>query len=172
MEYGYYKGVKVCFNDGSLYKRQSKHSENWVPKSSCPNNKGYLTSNIEGKTQYVSRIVMSAYLGRELTPDETVDHRNHIVTDNSIANLRILTRAQNLQWRRNQINNTSGHTGVIWNKKHQKWYANIKIDRKPVHLGSFEKIEDAVTARQNMVREMNNILDENGERKYHYYDKF
>ena len=44
--------------------------------------------------------------------------------------------------------NSSGHNGVYLNKKTQKWVAQITLKRKTYYLGSFEKIQDAVTARK------------------------
>ena len=45
-----------------------------------------------------------------------------------------------------QLNNTSGETGVSWNKKHKKWKATISIDNKQKHLGCFSNKQDAVRA--------------------------
>lgn len=44
--------------------------------------------------------------------------------------------------------NTSGHTGVYWNKQSGKWVAQITFKRKTYYLGSYERIEDAVKARR------------------------
>lgn len=44
--------------------------------------------------------------------------------------------------------NTSGYTGVYQNKKTGKWIAQITFKRKTYYLGSYDKIEDAVKARQ------------------------
>lgn len=44
--------------------------------------------------------------------------------------------------------NTSGYTGVYQNKKKGKWVAQITFKRKCYYLGSYEKMEDAIKARQ------------------------
>lgn len=44
--------------------------------------------------------------------------------------------------------NQSGYTGVYQNKKNGKWVAQITFKGKTYYLGSFDKIEDAVKARQ------------------------
>lgn len=44
--------------------------------------------------------------------------------------------------------NTSGHTGVYQNKKNGKWVAQITFKRKTYYLGSYDKIDDAIKARQ------------------------
>ena len=53
------------------------------------------------------------------------------------------------QWnKRKPRNNTSGHQGVYWSKRHQKWVAEIMVNRKRIYLGEFVDIEDAVAARK------------------------
>ena len=49
---------------------------------------------------------------------------------------------------RKSTNNTSGRTGVSWNKQKLKWDAYIMKDRKKINLGRFEKKEDAILARE------------------------
>ena len=45
-------------------------------------------------------------------------------------------------------NNTSGVTGVIWNKKSKKWTANIRFKGKRYHLGYFSNLSEAEAARK------------------------
>ena len=45
-------------------------------------------------------------------------------------------------------NNTSGHNGVYYNQRSDKWIAQIGFKGKNYYLGTFEKIEDAVRARE------------------------
>lgn len=55
-------------------------------------------------------------------------------------------------------NNTSGKTGVSWDKRRERWVATIDFN-KPIYLGSFVNIEDAILAR------------EAAEMKYHGFTK-
>lgn len=87
-------------------------------------------------------------LHRLLFPNaKVVDHINHIKYDCRKANLRECTSSQNNMNRSLHSNNTSGVTGVSWHKKIQKWCANIKINGKQVHLGSYDNFEDAKKRR-------------------------
>lgn len=45
-------------------------------------------------------------------------------------------------------NNTSGFTGVSWDKRVNKWVAEIKINYKRYRLGFFDNKEDAIRARE------------------------
>ena len=52
-----------------------------------------------------------------------------------------------LRTRRIRKDNTSGHKGVSFNKKTEKWVAFIVIDKKHIHLGTFNNKNDAIFAR-------------------------
>lgn len=77
----------------------------WKGKTS---NKGYILilkpehPNCS-KMGYVRehRLVMEKYLGRYLTNDEVVHHKNGIITDNRIENLELMTRSEHMQYHRN-----------------------------------------------------------------------
>ena len=44
--------------------------------------------------------------------------------------------------------NTSGYNGVYFNKKNEKWVAQIGFKGKTFYLGSFDDIQDAIKARK------------------------
>lgn len=73
-----------------------------------------------------------------------IDHINGIKTDNRIVNLRAVKDLQNLQ---NKVKadkrSKTGVRGVYLAKSRNKWVAQITIDRKTKHLGSFDSIEKA-----------------------------
>jgi len=43
---------------------------------------------------------------------------------------------------------STGIKGVVWNKIFNKYNARIRIEGQHINLGYFEKIEDAIVARQ------------------------
>lgn len=51
-------------------------------------------------------------------------------------------------------NNTSGHKGVSWDKKSNKWRAQIMLKGKTYNLGCYEDINDAIVARENAEKEL------------------
>ena len=79
---------------------------------------------------------------------QKVDHKQHNKIDNRKNQLRICTIQKNNMNKTIAKNNTSGVTGVGWDKKGNKWIARIKINKKLLYLGSFVNFDDAVEARK------------------------
>ena len=80
------------------------------------------------------------------------DHINGDKLDNRRENLRICSNSENIQNQKIRKNNTSGYKGVTWDKQHQKWCAQIKINYKHYHLGLFENPVDAAKAHDKAAR--------------------
>ena len=78
---------------------------------------------------------------------DCIDHIDGNPGNNKINNLRDVSHAENMKNRSLQTNNTSGVTGVSWNKIGQKWEAYIKINGTRRSLGRFKRFDDAVTSR-------------------------
>ena len=51
-------------------------------------------------------------------------------------------------------NNTSGHTGISWMPKYQKWRAYINFKRKQYNLGVYSDINDAIAARKEAEKQI------------------
>ena len=112
----------------------------------CINNEGYLISTVRGsRTEfiYMSRVIMNISDNRY-----DVDHINHNTKDNRKSNLRVVTRSQNNMNRSLQSNNTSGVTGVCFDKRLGKWSARITVNKQTINLGLFVDFNEAVDARK------------------------
>ena len=81
--------------------------------------------------------------------NELVDHINLNKKDNRRSNLRIVNGSQNEMNKTFRSNNTSGKTGVWYDKKSNKWVAEIMIHKKKIYLGIFVDFNDAVKERRN-----------------------
>ena len=76
-----------------------------------------------------------------------VDHINHVRNDNRLVNLRFVTRGENMRNKSVSSKNTSGVNGVYFAKANKKYVAQIKVNRKRIHLGMFDTLEEAAAAR-------------------------
>lgn len=114
----------------------------------CLNKKdGYRYIKINGKLYLEHRLAWLYVHG--VMPPDMVDHRNRIRDDNRIDNLRLATNAENQQNRDKPKNNTSGVTGVTWNKRSGKWLAQIMVNRKNIYLGIFVIKNSAISVRRD-----------------------
>ena len=110
---------------------------------------GYIRIRIHGKLELAHRLAWDmSYPDNPVTPDEQIDHINHIRTDNRICNLRKATNTENSRNASIGVNNTSSALGVWFEKRRDKWVAEIKVDRKKKHLGQFDTFDAAVAARK------------------------
>jgi len=107
----------------------------------------YICISINNKKYFAHRLAWLYTYGE--FPKEQIDHINRIRNDNRICNLRDVNQQINCRNISMQINNTSGHKGVSWYKRVDKWVSYIVIDRKYLSLGYFDSIDDAILSREN-----------------------
>ena len=108
------------------------------------NDEGYLVTSLnDNKKIRMSRLIMN-----ENNPSIRIDHQNHNTMNNKKSNLRRATSSENAMNSELSSANTSGITGVLFNKRWNKWVASIMVNYKSIHLGGFDKFDDAVKARK------------------------
>lgn len=109
------------------------------------NDSGYLVTTVKGRKLRVHRIIWEMH--NEPIPDGyEIDHINRIRNDNRISNLRLATSHEqnlNLGHRRSD----SGITGVVFNKKDQRWQAQIGHKGRHIYLGQYKEKKAAIKAR-------------------------
>ncbi len=110
-------------------------------------NNGYLIVAIDGTNYKLHRLAWLYVYGE--FPSGDIDHINHDRADNRIVNLRDVTIAINNKNKTMFRNNTSGVTGVNFNKSKSSWDARISVCGERVNLGSFVQFHEAVNARKN-----------------------
>jgi len=101
---------------------------------------------INGKRYLAHRLAWLYFYGEP--PINMIDHINGNGLDNRINNLRDVDLSTNLRNQKKARNNTSGFTGVFYNRAIKKWYAQIHINNKTKCLGYFKYKKDAIEARK------------------------
>lgn len=111
---------------------------------------GRLQTKFENYLYTVHTIAFCLYHGRWPLPGLVLDHLNGVVTDNRRENLREGTVKDSNQNRHNlNRNNTSGATGVSFDKRHNKWRALLRISNEFYGCSYHDTFEEAVEARFN-----------------------
>ena len=73
-----------------------------------------------------------------------IDHINGNRLDNRLENLHLVNPRENQQNR--ALHRETGRLGYYWNKQLNKWQAQIRINRKLIHLGVFSNENEAKQA--------------------------
>ena len=107
---------------------------------------GYIFIMNEGRRYSAHRLACLYMKGQ--WPTHQMDHINHVRDDNRWVNLREATHLENHHNQSMNKNNTSGHTGVYWEKAISKWRARIWNKGKKIHLGVFTSKAAAIAARK------------------------
>lgn len=108
--------------------------------------RGYARSSEGKKKVYAHRIVMGV---GDFEVNKQVDHINGNTLDNRKQNLRVVTSRQNGLNSSIRSDNTSGVTGVCWDKRSKKWLVRVYDNGKEICLGYFDDFDNAVTARKD-----------------------
>ena len=129
----------------------------------CGNKVGYVARYINANGYIVIQVGGKKYLAHRLAwlymkgewPSSQIDHINGVRDDNRLINLRDVTSAENGQnQRKAHSSNTTGFLGVRFHKATKKFRAQITLDGKTRHLGTFHTPEIAhaayITAKRQL----------------------
>lgn len=111
------------------------------------NDNGYIISFIHLNRHKIKSIRLHRLI-LDVAEELQVDHMNGVLYDNRKSQLRVCSCKQNSMNLKKSKNNTSGVKGVYWSKNESKWYASINYNCIKVHLGYFDKKEDAAQVRK------------------------
>ena len=128
------------------------------------NSEGYYFMMFEYKFYKNHRVIY--FLNTGIDPEEKqVDHIDGNRLNNKITNLRLATNAQNQHNRKKSKNNTSGVTGVFWNKSYEKYEVQIYYKYWNIKLGRFCDKDKAIAVR--IAAEINPIFRDQKYRNPH-----
>lgn len=92
-----------------------------------------------------------------------IDHINRDPSDNRLANLRLVTRSENMRNTRNVVSKNAPY-GCTYNKREGKWKAGIRRNGKRMHFGTFVTCAEAAAA---VARAINASLEQGARRACH-----
>ena len=117
----------------------------WKWCVSLPDKTHYAASRYGTRSMvYMHRIVADRM---SLDMSITVDHKNRNGLDNRRQNLRSATSKQQSENMGLRKDNSSGCRGVHWRKEISKWQVRIGHNGKRIHLGYFDKLDEAIFIR-------------------------
>lgn len=93
-----------------------------------------LCKDNSNKTYPIHRLIYEAFIA-PIDKNKVIDHIDRNRMNNSLSNLRVVTQSENAK-------NRNGK-GVKLDKRSGKWEARIRVDRKYIHLGSFDTKDSA-----------------------------
>ena len=153
---------------GKLYRTKEATGKVLSPEREiiAVNSSGYLQVGIRDsngllKLFQVHQLIY--YMISGLEPLSIVDHRVGNKTNNRFDNLRLDTESENQRNKGMQSNNTSGITGVYWNKKYSKWQAqSCDNTGKQKFLGYFNNITEAADVVQTYRNNIGTYTERHG----------
>lgn len=90
-----------------------------------------------------------AYLCRCVCGNERIVRAERLISGKSKSCGCVTTRIEDIVDAKPTKANTSGFRGVSWNRKDQKWEANITYKNERKYLGQYDNKEDATQARKS-----------------------
>lgn len=112
-------------------------------EAGCDNGHGYVRIRISGRRYLRSRL---AYYWMTGEWPELVDHINGDKADDRWCNLRLADKSTNAINSNIRVDNTAGAKGV-YKTRTGKWAAQIQKNGVNRHLGTFDTMEEAASAR-------------------------
>lgn len=107
--------------------------------------KGYRTGTIFNHKYLAHRVIWLIATGN--WPTSSIDHIDGDGLNNRIENLRDVPTSVNMRNQKMRSDNSSGITGVSWDKTRNKWYVKAEVDGGFKYIGRFESFIEAVAAR-------------------------
>lgn len=111
----------------------------------CPDGQyGYISIRLNDRLYQAHRLAWLWMTGA--WPEDMIDHRDMNPANNAWNNLRPATKAENMRNQGTPVHNKSGLKGASFDRRTQKWVAQIQVDGKNNYLGRFDTPDAAHTA--------------------------
>jgi len=135
---------KSALIDDEDFELVSKHK--WYAEKSGDGRRWYAATSIRTADGKKTTIKMHRYIKGITDRRIDCDHRDLNGLNNQKLNLRVCTRAQNMQNTPVKSNSSSGLKGIVLHKSSGLWGARIRVNGKVKSLGYFYTPEGAHAA--------------------------
>lgn len=126
-------------------KRTSGGSTIWKCQCDCGNLCEASSQNLKGGSKQSCGCLSREQKYKRIRSTAVKNGRKNYNQSQQVENTKLDSISSRVHVGRN---NTSGVTGVSWNKKAQKWVSYIKLRGRSIYLGSFHNKQDAINARK------------------------
>ena len=113
---------------------------------------GYIKISIDNKKYFAHRLAWLFVYGYMPTQ---IDHKDHNRANNNIKNLRDTTQKENTKNSSLRKDNTSGMSGIYYDKKRNSFKVQIAKDGKDLFFGRYKSFDEAVKVRNSAYFELN-----------------
>lgn len=142
-----YNGIQVSIEDVDLLTEYR-----WGQ----PTGRAHIRFRRDNKTTYLHKLVGD----RIGLVGPRIRHKDKNRLNCQRTNLISTTVQEDLQNAALRSHNTSGATGVCWEKARKVWYASIKVDGRLIYLGRFARFSDALQERERAESKYFNLREE------------
>jgi hypothetical protein len=129
------------YRDGVLYWKErpiNSRKPKGDMEAGAKSGHGYKKITVNQKAYYAHQLI---FLMQHGYIPKLVDHIDGNTDNNTVTNLRASNKSLNGCNAKMTVRNTSGHRGVFWHKKTNKWVARIQFQKRPIYIGVFDDFE-------------------------------
>jgi hypothetical protein len=114
---------------------------------------GYIQIMLNGVRRQAHLIIWEMHNG-PIPNGYTLDHIDRVKHHNKLENLRLASVTENRYNTAISSRNTSGYKGVYFDKRRNKWVAQITVNKKQMLLGRFEDPREAAICYNTAAEEL------------------
>ncbi|OJI04523.1 HNH endonuclease [Polynucleobacter sp. MWH-Adler-W8] len=129
---------------GKLYNLKTRSPNAYrLEEAGTLHHTGYLYVSIDKKSYGVHRIIWVMRHGKDIPKGYEIDHIDGNKSNNHIDNLRLATRAENMQNKSKRIDGNNSYKGVHHRKISGRYSASITYNGEQIALGNYDSALEA-----------------------------
>ena len=159
-DYPNYELHKCGDNDFQVWSKPRRWAKGGYVKN-CPDKDGYLRVGLykNGKEKKFSlHRIIAEILVENPENKPSVDHIDRNILNNRPNNLRWATKREQQNNQGVYSTNTSGVSGVFWNKATNKWHVQLRENGEQKHFGRFADKDEAIKVRNREYERIQSVI--------------